>query len=127
MFPETLKTPADKRKKVYRDILTISQRGLGKRTRIDLFPLQRRGGKGVKAAIVSTKTGSLVSADLIDETVDQMVITSKHGQVIKLPAKNIPQLGRATQGVILMRFAKKGDTVASVTCLEKETEEKPIK
>ncbi|EKD57984.1 MAG: DNA gyrase, A subunit, partial [uncultured bacterium] len=109
VFPEKIIIPADKRKKVYRDILTISQNGLGKRTRINLFPQQRRGGKGVKAAIVNSKTGNLVSADLIDQIVDQMVITSKYGQVIKLPAKNIPQLGRATQGVILMRFTKKGD------------------
>jgi len=52
-----------------------------------------------------------------------MVITSKHGQVIKLPAKNIPQLGRATQGVILMRFAKKDDSVAAVTTLTKTNED----
>ena len=95
---------------------------MGKRTRINLFPQQRRGGKGVKAAIVNSKTGNLVSADLIDQIVDQMVITSKYGQVIKLPAKNIPQLGRATQGVILMRFTKKGDSVAAVTTLEKAVE-----
>ena len=122
VFPEKIIIPADKRKKVYRDILTISQNGLGKRTRINLFPQQRRGGKGVKAAIVNSKTGNLVSADLIDQIVDQMVITSKYGQVIKLPAKNIPQLGRATQGVILMRFTKKGDSVAAVTTLEKAVE-----
>ena len=52
-----------------------------------------------------------------------MVITSKKGQVIKLPLKNIPRLGRATQGVILMRFAKKGDSVAAVAALEKKSEE----
>jgi len=123
VFPEKLIIPPDKRKKVYRDILTISVNGLGKRTKVELFPVQKRGGKGVKAAVANDKTGNLVSADLIDQNVEQMVITSKHGQVIKLPAKNIPQLGRATQGVILMRFAKKDDSVAAVTTLTKTNED----
>jgi DNA gyrase/topoisomerase IV subunit A len=52
--------------------------------------------------------------------VDQIVITSKFGQVIKLPIKNIPQMGRSTQGVILMRFSDKSDGVAAMTTLEKE-------
>ncbi|MBI2103825.1 hypothetical protein HYT59_02350 [Candidatus Woesebacteria bacterium] len=51
-----------------------------------------------------------------------MVITSKHGQIIKLPVKNIPSMGRSTQGVILMRFAKSGDGVAAITTLDKEIE-----
>jgi DNA gyrase/topoisomerase IV subunit A len=51
------------------------------------------------------------------------VITSKMGQVIKLPLKNIPQLGRATQGVILMRFANKSDSVAAAAVIEKGGEE----
>jgi len=120
VFPRKEDIPADKRKKVFRDILTISENGIGKRTAIHLFPVQKRGGKGIKAAIVNQKTGQLASSIMVDEKIEQVAITSKFGQVIKLPLKNIPQLGRLTQGVILMRFAKKDDRVAAVTCLEKE-------
>ncbi len=56
---------------------------------------------------------------MVDQKVELVVITSKSGQVIKLPLRNIPQMGRATQGVILMRFAKKADRAAAVTTLSK--------
>ena len=103
--------------------MTVSEHGIGKRTPIHLFPTQRRGGKGVKAGIISDKTGKLAYAIMVTQKVDQVVITSKAGQVIKLPLKNIPELGRATQGVILMRFANKNDSVAAATCLEKDSGE----
>ena len=88
-----------------------------------LFPIQKRAGKGLKAAAVNSKTGNLKTAVMVTQNIDQVIITSKMGQVIKLPLKNIPQLGRATQGVILMRFANKGDSVAAVAVLEKGGEE----
>ncbi len=119
LFAEKLAKPSDRRRKVFRDILTISEKGLGKRTGLHLFPVQRRAGKGVKAAQVNEKTGPLACAIMVDQRVELIVITSKSGQVIKLPLKNVPQMGRATQGVILMRFAKKGDRVAAVTTLSK--------
>ena len=123
VFPGKEKKIEDKRKKVFRDILTIAERGLGKRTPIHLFPVQKRAGKGVKAAVVSAKTGLLKTAEMVTPNIDQIIITSKMGQVIKLPLKNIPQLGRATQGVILMRFADKSDSVAAAAVLEKSLEE----
>jgi DNA gyrase subunit A len=104
-------------------VLTISEKGLGKRTGVDSYPLQKRGGKGLKAAIVSPKTGNLAAAIMVTQQMDQVVMTSRNGQVIKLPLRNIPLLGRATQGVILMRFAKSGDQVAAVTTLEKGSDE----
>ncbi len=119
VFPSKEKKVEDKRKKVFRDILTVAEHGLGKRTPIHLFPVQKRAGKGVKAAVVSAKTGQLKTASMVTPNIDQIIITSKMGQVIKLPLKNIPQLGRATQGVILMRFANKGDSVAAAAVLEK--------
>jgi len=119
VFRAKTKTPTDKRRKSFRDILSVSEKGLGKRTRLDLFPIQKRGGKGVKVATLSDKTGKLTSARMITEKKQIIIISSKSGQVIKLPTKNIPQLGRATQGVILMRFAKKDDSVAAVAALEK--------
>jgi len=123
VFPAKEEKPEDKRKKTFRDILTISDRGMGKRTPVRLFPRQRRAGKGVKASVVTDKTGNLSSAIAVTETIDQLVITSAQGQVIKLPLKNIPQLGRATQGVILMRFANKSDHVTAVATLDKPDEE----
>lgn len=119
VFPTKENIPTDKRKKFFRDILTIAEKGLGKRTPIHLFPVQKRSGKGVKAAVVTSKTGDLKTAVMVTQNIDQVVITSRMGQVIKLPLKNIPQLGRATQGVILMRFADKGDSVAAAAVLEK--------
>jgi len=123
IFPERDEPEQDKRKKNFRDILTIAENGLGKRTPIHLFPVQKRAGKGVKAAVVNAKTGNLKTAVMVTQKVDQVIITSKAGQVIKLPLKNIPQLGRATQGVILMRFTNKEDSVAAATVLEKGEEE----
>jgi DNA gyrase subunit A len=123
VFPGKEKLPSDKRRKFFRDILTIAEKGLGKRTPIHLFPVQKRAGKGVKAAVVSPKTGNLKTAIMVTQNFDQVIITSKLGQVIKLPLKNIPQLGRATQGVILMRFADKSDSVAAAAVIEKGVDE----
>lgn len=122
-IPEKVPETQDKRKKLFRDIIVIMERGVGKRTPIQYFPLQKRGGMGVKVAELTDKTGEVTLAQLATEKIEQIIITSKSGQVIKLPIKNIPQLGRATQGVILMRFGKeKGDKVAAVALLEKEND-----
>ncbi|MCK4588206.1 DNA gyrase subunit A [Candidatus Woesebacteria bacterium] len=124
VFAEKQSKPRDKRRKVFRNILTISEKGLGKRTGTHLFPVQKRAGKGVKAAAVNSKTGPLACAVMVNQKIELIVITSKSGQIIKLPLKNVPQMGRATQGVILMRFAKKNDRVAAVTTLSKNAEGK---
>ncbi len=121
-FPSSKSAPTDKRRKSFEHVLIVMENGLGKRTSVKEWPLQKRGGQGVKAAQLSPKTGKIVTCTAVDESIDQIIITARSAQVIKLPLKNIPLLGRATQGVILMRFTKKGDTVAAVTCLEKENE-----
>ena len=72
----------------------------------------------MKAAVVNKKTGTLAAEAMITHNTSQIVVTSKKVQVINLPVKNIPQMGRATQGVIIMRFAKKGDGVAAVAALD---------
>ena len=105
------------KRKLVDDIFVIMEKGIGKRTPIKYFPIQKRGGKGVKVAKLTDKTGNLVSAWLVTEKVETAVLTSKKAQVIKLPMKNIKQQGRSTQGVILMRFAKKADSVAAVALL----------
>ncbi|MBI2268483.1 MAG: hypothetical protein HYU80_03545 [Candidatus Blackburnbacteria bacterium] len=83
---------------------------------------------GVKVAELTDKTGDVAAALLVTQEIPEVLITSKTGQVIKLPLKNIPQLGRATQGVILMRFSDKADQVAAVATLEKDggEEETPV-
>lgn len=124
VIPEKIEETTDKRKKVFRDIFVVTEKGLGKRTPIQYFPIQKRGGMGVKVAELTEKTGDLKCALLLNQEIEQVIITSKKSQVIKLPTKNIPQLGRATQGVILMRFGKeKTDGVAAVALLDREETE----
>ncbi|MCJ7793051.1 MAG: DNA gyrase subunit A [Candidatus Marinimicrobia bacterium] len=119
VFPARAKKPKDRRLKHFRDVFVIMEKGLGKRTDIRYHPIQKRGGIGVKAAHLAEKTGKIVGCRLVTQRDKKMVITSKKAQVIKLPIKNIPRLGRDTQGVILMRFSKPGDAVAAITCLQK--------
>lgn len=114
------KQPQDKRKKFFYDLLVITEKGLGKRTPINLFPLQKRAGVGVKTAKINQKTGRIAAALVVNQDVKQVVITSKKAQVIKLPLKNIRRCGRNTQGVILMRFNKNNDTIAAATYLKKD-------
>lgn len=130
VFPSKFEKPTDGRRKFFKEILVVMEKGIGKRTALSEFPLQQRGGIGVKVAEVTPKTGKVACARMVDENIDQIILTSKNAQVIKLPLKNIPTLGRATQGVILMRFtASANDFVAGVTCLEKEEEplQEPVK
>lgn len=99
------------------DFLTFMQRGIGKKTPVAGFPKQKRGGQGVKVAEIKEKTGKVVVSQMVPENCDEVIITSVKGQVVKLPLKSIPQLSRATSGVILMRFTNKDDTIAAATCL----------
>ena len=99
------------------DFLTIMEKGIGKKTAIPDFPKQRRGGQGVKVAEVKDKTGKVVVSQIVPTGTEAIIITSTKGQVVKLPIDSIPRLGRATSGVILMRFADKQDTIAAATCL----------
>jgi len=118
VFPPKIQELKDKRRKVFRDVLMVMEHGLGKRTSLNEYRLQKRGGIGIRAAHVTAKTGKIVTCRIINEKVVQIILTSKKAQVIKLPVKNVPRLGRDTQGVIFMRFNKPDDTVAAVTCLE---------
>lgn len=101
------------------DFLTIMEKGIGKKTAIAGFPKQRRGGQGVKVAEVKDKTGKVVVSQIVPTETESIIITSQKGQVVKLPIASTPRLGRATSGVILMRFTDKSDTVAAATCLTK--------
>lgn len=98
-------------------LLTIMAKGLGKMTPIGDWPMQARGGQGVKAAQITEKTGGIIAALLVKPTYENIVLTSQKGVVIKLPVKDIPTLGRQTQGVILMRISGSGDSVAGAAVL----------
>jgi DNA gyrase subunit A len=96
------------------ELLIIMENGLGKKTKVSAWSKQGRGGQGVKAAQVTAKTGQIVTAELVDEKVDTLVLTSNKGQLIKMDLKEVPSLQRQTQGVILMRV-KEGEKVAAAT------------
>ncbi len=101
------------------DVFTIMENGLGKKTSVDQFPAQGRGGQGVKVAEITAKTGKVVSSQIIPANSEDILMTSKKGQVVKIPVDSVPRLSRATQGVILMRFSDTSDHVASAACIEK--------
>ncbi len=107
-----------KDKKRNYQILTIMARGFGKRTRFDLYKVQGRGGSGVKTAKVTSKTGNLTNAFLVNaESMKErdLIIISDKGQVIRTPFKSVNISGRDTQGVKIMRFKNPDDRVSSVT------------
>ncbi|OGH37649.1 MAG: DNA gyrase subunit A [Candidatus Levybacteria bacterium RIFCSPLOWO2_01_FULL_38_21] len=102
------------------DLLTIMENGLGKKTACKLFRGQSRGGKGVKVAKVTSKTGRVAFAQVIPTNCEEIIITSKKGQVVKLELSGVPRLARNTQGVILMRYSNPNDHVASATFIGKD-------
>ncbi len=101
------------------DFLTLMEKGIGKKTAVAGFPKQKRGGQGVKVAEVKDRTGKIVITQLVPDECESLILTSTKGQVVKLPISSVPRLGRATSGVILMRFTNKADTIAAATCLTK--------
>lgn len=110
--------PNELLKKEIIELLVLSEHGLGKRTPIDEYKVQGRGGSGIKTMAVTDKTGPIVGSHIVNtsEEHDLMVISVK-GQVIRTPLKSISTLGRATQGVRIMRFKEEGDSVASSAIL----------
>jgi len=88
------------------DVLTIASNGLGKRTAVDLFPLQGRGGKGVVAMRLNNRTGNIVGAG-VTRGDDTVILVSSRGILIRIPSSQISRIGRGTQGVTLMRLGGK--------------------
>jgi DNA gyrase subunit A len=97
-------------------LMVISQNGYGKRTDIDEYKIQNRGGSGIKTAKVTAKTGALISAKVFEGEDAEVVAISKKSQVIRTDVKEIPVLGRQTQGVRVMKL-RDGDSIASLICL----------
>ncbi|MFA6253372.1 MAG: DNA gyrase subunit A [Patescibacteria group bacterium] len=98
-------------------LFVIMTHGFGKRTSLSAYKVQARGGSGIKTAQVSAKTGTIAGARIISSRVESedIIIISKKGQVIRLPIKAVSILGRATQGVRLMRFKDADDKVSNIT------------
>jgi DNA gyrase subunit A len=94
-------------------ILVVMENGYGKRTKIEQFTTHARGGVGIKAGVVTAKTGNTIDVRAITDLSDDLVVVSTQGQVIRLALKNVSLIGRATQGVRIMKM-KEGDKVASV-------------
>ncbi|MPN55375.1 DNA gyrase subunit A [bioreactor metagenome] len=115
----------NKQEKSFRHLLVVTENGVGKRTDVYLYPLQKRGGIGVKVANLTSKTGNIAAAQVVSETDDQVILISKKAITIKLPLKNIPTLNRNTKGVILMRFKSNEDKLNAMTVLEKNEENNP--
>ncbi len=100
-----------------REVLVVTEHGLGKKTPVKDYKIQKRAGSGIKTVKITPKTGKIVSMCILspqDAEEKDLLIISKQGQTIKTPLKTISTLGRATQGVKVMRLSE-GDTVASAT------------
>jgi len=112
-------------------IFVISQHGYGKRTKIAQFAAHTRGGVGIRSAIVNGKTGNLIGVKTLTDDSQEVIIVSSQGQTIRLGLKDIPELGRATQGVRIMRL-NEGDEVVALALVdavvddENEEDEQPL-
>lgn len=103
-------------------LLAITENGFGKRTELEEYRVQTRGGKGVITYKVTPKTGSIIGIKIVNETDDVMLITDS-GTIIRLEVSNISVLGRSTQGVTLMRTSDGGKVVCIEKILKEEDEE----
>ena len=104
-------------------LLAISANGYGKATLVSNFPAHRRGGVGIKVATVTEKTGPIVAVHTLEKEAKEVIMMSTKGQAIRVAMAEIPTLGRAAQGVRIMKMSE-GDTVASIgIVLPEEAEE----
>jgi len=102
-------------------LLTLSEKGYGKRTKLSNYRQQTRGGKGIITAKLASKTGNLIFAKLIDDQNQDLIVISTLGSVIRTPVNSISILGRSTSGVRVMKLAP-NDKIASAVCLSEESQ-----
>jgi DNA gyrase subunit A len=105
-------------------LLVISQKGYGKITKSAHFPSHKRGGVGIKAAVVTAKTGPIITVQSLDEDAGEALLISQNGQTIRVALKDIPTLGRTTQGVRVMRL-KEDDAVSSIGLMQETKDDEP--
>ncbi len=97
-------------------LFVMSENGFGKKTDLDEYKVQKRGGSGIKTMKITDKTGGLIVSKVLSGEQQEIVAISQNGQVIRVEASEIPSLGRQTQGVRIMKL-REGDKIASFTCL----------
>lgn len=102
-------------------LLVISQNGYGKATKVANFPSHKRGGVGIKAAVVTAKTGPIISVRTLDPDASEVLLISNKGQAIRIGLKDIPTLGRTTQGVRIMRMGE-NDKVSSIGLMPEQSQ-----
>jgi len=123
---DVIKNPDDS------SLLVVMENGLSKATPVNSYRFQGRGGSGVKTAQITAKTGKVIGARVIEGGMEgDLILISRHGQTIRMALKQIPSIGRATQGVYVMRM-KENDKVASLSVIideaaKVETPELPLK
>ena len=94
-------------------LLTLSEKGFGKQTKLTAFKTQKRGGSGVKASEITTKTGNLVGVHIVDDNEDEIITMSKNGLMVRTGVNEISERGRQTQGVSVMKL--KGDDILTAS------------
>ena len=105
-----------------KSVLTITERGYGKRTPVEEYRITNRGGLGIKNYQVTEKTGKIVGVKVVDGSEDLLLVTQS-GILIRIPVDTIKETAnRATQGVIVMRFKEEGDQVISLALTDHEEE-----
>jgi DNA gyrase subunit A len=104
-----------------KDLIVVAEKGLGKRTNTDHFMTKGRGGKGVTAMKLTSRTGKIVGARMVNDD-HTLIIMSTTGKVIRLPVAQVPTIGRQTQGVTLMKLDP-DEMVATITIAENKDDE----
>ena len=100
-------------------MLSVTERGFGKRTPVEEYRVTNRGGIGIKNYMVTDKTGGVVGMKVVDGSEDLLLITQS-GIMLRTAVENIRSAGRATQGVIVMRFKEEGDRVIAMALTDKD-------
>lgn len=113
---DIIASPKADAKKEKQYLLAVMNNGYGKRTDVSQYKVQGRGGSGIKTAQITPKTGELIFAKVLSQEEEDLIVISQKGQVIRTMVNSISILGRATQGVRIMRLDE-GDKVASAACI----------
>lgn len=102
-------------------IFVLTEKGLGKMSELSQYRIQSRGGSGIKAVMVTQKTGKVIGGRVLElKEVGDLLLISRQGQTLRIDVGDIPMRGRVTQGVYIMRFKGNDDTVASFSIVPKE-------
>ena len=101
------------------EVLSITEKGYGKRTPVEEYRLTGRGGLGIRNYMVTEKTGGVVGIKIVDGSEDLLLVTQS-GILIRTPVEAIRSAGRATQGVIVMRFKEEGDRVIALALADRD-------